>query len=218
MDQFISSQARAGYAVMLDCRSLEPRFISLPEDVCLVICNSLVKHEIAAGEYNRRRAQCEEGVGLLSKQIPCLVSLRDLAIAELERFKDLLPETIYRRCRHVVSENQRVIAAAAALEHTDLRRLGELMAESHRSLRDDYEVSCPELDLLVEVANQTEGVHGSRMTGGGFGGCTINIVSIKAAPQVAETIACRYKAQTGVAPEIYISPASEGAKLWEKPA
>jgi galactokinase len=115
----------------------------------------------------------------------------------------------------VVSENQRVVAAAAALEQNELSRLGELMAESHRSLRDDYEVSCPELDLLVEVAGQTEGVHGARMTGGGFGGCTINVVSRKAAAQVAETIARKYRAQTGRAPEIYISSASQGAERWE---
>jgi galactokinase len=217
MDQFISSHGRAGHAVMLDCRSLESRFISLPEDVCLMICDSLVKHEVAAGEYNSRRAQCEEAVRLLSGQIPNLVSLRDLSSADLERFKEVLPATLYKRCRHVVTENQRVIAAAAALEQNDLRRLGELMAESHRSLRDEYEVSCPELDLLVEVASQTEGVHAARMTGGGFGGCTVNMVSSKAAPQAAETVACKYKAQTGVAPRIYISGAAQGAGRWENP-
>jgi galactokinase len=215
MDQFISSQGKAGHALMLDCRSLQPRFIPFPEDLCLVICNSLVKHDIAAGEYNRRRAECEEGVRLLSAQIPYLVSLRDLSLSDLERYRELLDATVYKRCRHVVSENQRVVAAAAALEQNELSRLGELMAESHRSLRDDYEVSCPELDLLVEVAGQTEGVHGARMTGGGFGGCTINVVSRKAAAQVAETIARKYRAQTGRAPEIYISSASQGAERWE---
>src|SRR5215469_11214176 len=215
MDQFISSQGKAGHALMLDCRSLDPRFISFPEDLCLVICNSLVKHDIAAGEYNRRRAECEEGVRLLSSQIPFLVSLRDLSLSDLERFRELLPATIYKRCHHVVTENQRVVAAAAALEQNELSRLGELMAESHRSLRDEYEVSCPELDLLVEVAGQTEGVHGARMTGGGFGGCTINVVSRRTSAQVAETIARKYKAQTGVAPEIYISSPSQGAERWE---
>src|SRR5262252_3878786 len=148
MDQFISSQGKAGHAVMLDCRSLQPRFIPFPEDLCLVICNSLVKHDIAAGEYNRRRAECEEGVRLLSGQIPYLVSLRDLSLGDLERFRELLPATIYKRCRHVVSENQRVVSAAAALEGNELSRLGELMASSHGSLRDQYEVSCVELDFL----------------------------------------------------------------------
>jgi len=218
MDQFISSQGKAGHALMLDCRSLEPRFIPFPEDLCLVICNSLVKHDMAAGEYNRRRAECEEGVRLLSAQIPYLVSLRDLSLGDLERFRELLPATIYKRCLHVVTENQRVVAAAAALEQNKLQQLGELMAESHRSLRDEYEVSCPELDLLVEVAGQTVGVHGARMTGGGFGGCTINVVSRRAAAQVAETIARKYKVQTGVAPEIYVSSASEGAERWESRA
>jgi galactokinase len=218
MDQFISSQGKAGHALMLDCRSLEPRFISFPADLCLVICNSLVKHDIAAGEYNRRRAECEEGVRLLSAKIPSLVSLRDLSLSELDRFRELLPPTIYKRCRHVVSETGRVVAAAAALEGNELPRLGELMAESHCSLRDQYEVSCPELDLLVEVARQTQGVHGARMTGGGFGGCTVNVVSKKASAQVAETIARRYKAQTGQSPEIYISPVSQGAERWESQA
>jgi len=215
MDQFISSQGKAGHALMLDCRSLQPRFIPFPEDLCLVICNSLVKHDIAAGEYNRRRAECEEGVRLVSAQIPNLVSLRNLSLSDLERFRELLPATIYKRCQHVVTENQRVVGAAAALEQNQLQQLGELMAESHRSLRDQYEVSCPELDLLVEVAGQTEGVHGARMTGGGFGGCTINVVSRRTAAQVAETIARKYKAQTGVAPEIYISSPSQGAERWE---
>jgi galactokinase len=139
-------------------------------------------------------------------------------LGDLERFRELLPATIYKRCHHVVTENQRVLAAAAALEENELSRLGELMAESHGSLRDQYEVSCPELDLLVEAAGQTPGVHGARMTGGGFGGCTINIVSKKDAVQVAETIARKYKAQTGVAPETYISSASQGAERWESPA
>jgi galactokinase len=218
MDQVISSHGKAGHALMLDCRSLESRFISFPKDLCLVICNSLVKHEIAAGEYNRRRAQCEEGVRLLSAQIPYLVSLRDLSLSDLDRFRHLLPPTIYKRCRHVVSENRRVVDAAAALERNELPHLGELMAESHRSLRDDYEVSCPELDLLVDVAGRTEGVYGARMTGGGFGGCTINVVSTKAALQVAETIARGYKERTGVAPETYISSAARGAERWGNPA
>lgn len=220
MDQFISSHGRAGCLLMLDCRSLEPHFIPVPRDVRLVICNTRVRHDIASGEYNLRRSQCEEGVRLLSASLPGLVALRDLSLDDLEQFRDLLPPIIYKRCRHVVTENQRVLAAAAAMEEEqfDLRRLGELMAASHTSLRDDYEVSCRELDLLVEVAGQTAGVYGARMTGGGFGGCTVNVVSADAVAGFAEKITSTFQAQTGVAPEIYVSTASQGAGGWELPA
>jgi galactokinase len=215
MDQFIASHGRTGHAVMLDCRSLQHRFLPVPPSACLVICNSMVKHQIAAGEYNQRRAQCEEAVHALSTVIPGLSALRDLSLIDLERFRHLLSPTVYRRCRHVITENQRVGEAAAALEQYDLARLGELMAASHRSLRDDYEVSCPELDLLVETAAQTAGVHGARMTGGGFGGCTVNVVSSEAVAGFAEKIALTYRKQTGVTPEIYVSTASAGAGRWE---
>jgi galactokinase len=200
---------------MLDCRSLQHRFLPVPPSACLVICNSMVKHQIAAGEYNQRRAQCEEAVHALSKVIPGLSALRDHSLIDLERYRQLLTPTVYRRCRHVITENQRVDEAAAALEQHDLASLGELMAASHQSLRDDYEVSCPELDLLVETAAQTAGVHGARMTGGGFGGCTINVVSSEAVAGFVEKIASTYRKQTGVAPEIYVSTASAGAGRWE---
>lgn len=215
MDQFIASHGRSGHAVMLDCRSLQHRFLPVPPSACLVICNSMVKHKIAAGEYNRRRAECEEAVQGLSTVLPGLNALRDLSLIDLERFRDLLSPTIHKRCRHVVTENQRVGEAAAALEQHDLARLGELMAASHRSLRDDYEVSCPELDLLVETAVQIAGVHGSRMTGGGFGGCTVNVVSREAVAGFVEMIASIYCKQTDVTPEIYVSTASAGAGRWE---
>jgi len=217
MDQFIASHGRSGHAVMLDCRSLQHRFLPIPASACLVICNSMVKHQIAAGEYNQRRAECEEAVQTLGqvRLLPGLAALRDLSLIDLERFRDLLSPTVYKRCRHVVTENQRVGEAATALEQNDLARLGELMAASHRSLRGDYEVSCPELDLLVETAAQTAGVHGARMTGGGFGGCTVNVVASEAVPGFVEKIALTYRKQTGVAPEIYVSTASAGAGRWE---
>src|SRR5947207_3435825 len=176
MDQFISCCGHAGHALMLDCRSLEFRLLPLLEDVSLVICNTMVKHELGSGEYNVRRAQCEEGVRILSRSLPNVRALRDVAIEQLEQHRAELSELVYRRCRHVVAENVRVQAAAAALERRDLREFGRLMGESHRSLRDDYEVSCEELDLMVDLANKQAGVYGARMTGGGFGGCTINIV------------------------------------------
>jgi galactokinase len=222
MDQFVACNGKAGHLLMLDCRSLEHRFLRVPEDLRLVICNTMVKHAIAAGEYNARRAQCEEGVRLLSQGRPGISALRDLTLEDYEQLRKLLPPEIQKRCRHVISENQRVLAAAATLEQCDmnigqrdLKSFGDLMRESHESLRHDYEVSCPELDLMVDLANHMEGVYGARMTGGGFGGCTINIVAAEAAPEFQKRIASKYQEQTGIVPEIYVSTASEGAGRWE---
>ena len=217
MDQFVSSHGRAGHVLLLDCRSLEHRFVPLPDDACLVICNTRLKHANAAGEYNLRRAQCEEGVRLLSASIPTLKALRDLSLPELERSSHLLSSTVYRRCRHVVSENQRVLDAATALAQRSWPQLGKLMFASHQSLRDDYEVSCPELDLLVELASQSSAVYGARMTGGGFGGCTINLVSREAVEGFVENTVSKYYSETNVVPEIYLSTASPGAGHWESP-
>src|SRR5215471_8096408 len=207
MDQFVACHARAGHLLMLDCRALEHRFLRLPENVRMVICNTMVKHANAAGGYNTRRAECEEGVRLLKKKFPAVLSLRDLTLADLEGAKELLPPVIQKRSGHVVSENQRVLATADALENGDLNKVGELMAESHRSLRDDYQVSSPELDLMVELANQIPGTYGSRMTGGGFGGCTVNLLAAEAVPEFQNRIATTYKARTGIVPEIYVSTA-----------
>jgi len=215
MDQFIASHGRADHAVILDCRSLQHRFLPVPAGVSLVICNTMVKHQIAASEYNQRRAQCEEVVQTLGRVLPGLAALRDLSLADLEKFRDLLSPVVYKRCRHVVTENRRVGEAAEALQKHDLPRLGELMAASHQSLRDDYEVSCRELDLLVEAAAQTPGVHGARMTGGGFGGCTVNVVSTEAVADFVMTTTTAYRKQTAFTPEIYVSTASSGAGRWE---
>jgi galactokinase len=217
MDQFVSCHGQAGHSLLLDCRSLEYRLLSIPEHVHLVICNTMVKHANAAGEYNTRRAECEVGVRLLAQRIPGLSSLRDLTLIEFESAQEVLPAIVQRRCRHVLTENERVLAAAAALEKAkpDLNGLGELMAESHRSLRDDYEVSSPELDLMVEVANQLPGTYGARMTGGGFGGCTINLVAVEAVDEFRDRIAVGYKARTGIIPEIYVSAVCQGAGRWD---
>ncbi len=218
MDQFAACNSKAGHLMMLDCRSLERRFLLVPEDLRLVICNSMVKHAIAGGEYNVRRSQCEEGVRLLSLARPGISALRDLTLEDFEQLCELLPPEIRKRCRHVISENQRVHAAATALERRDLKSFGKLMAESHASLRHDYEVSCRELDLLVDLANQREGVYGARMTGGGFGGCTINAVSADAVPEFQEQMASEYQRRTGIIPAIYVATASEGAGRWEATA
>jgi len=216
MDQFISVFAQSAHALMLDCRSLQSETLTIPADARLVICNSMVKHELAGGEYNRRRADCETGVRILNRNLPHVRALRDVTQSDLERHKNELPEVVYRRCRHVIGENQRVTDAAAALRAGDLNRFGALMYDSHRSLRDDYEVSCRELDLLVEIASGCGGVYGSRMTGGGFGGCTITLARADAVDAFRNEISKRYRNETSIIPDIYVCSAAQGAGPWEQ--
>jgi galactokinase len=211
MDQFISCCGRAQRALWLDCRSLDYLLLPLPPNVSLVICNTMVRHELASGEYNKRRAECEAGVKHLAQALPHVVALRDVTLVDLELYGGDLPQPILKRCRHVVSENERVADAAHALERGDSAAFGRLMAESHRSLREDYEVSCAELDLMVELASRVKGVFGARMTGGGFGGCTINLVQTSQIEEFKQIVAKAYTQATGSAPEIYISSAAEGA-------
>jgi galactokinase len=198
MDQFVACHARAGNALLLDCRSLEYSFAPIPRGVKLVIANTMVRHSLAAGEYNQRRAECAEAAALFGK------SLRDVTMAELERAS--LPETIFRRARHVLTENARVIQAKAALDGGELAEFGQLMYESHRSLRDDYQVSCAELDTLLEIARGLPGVYGSRMTGGGFGGCTVSLVAESQVDAFRTAIKAGY-----LRAEVYVSSAGDAA-------
>jgi galactokinase len=215
MDQFVSCYGRASSALLLDCRSLEHKFVKLPADVTLVICNTMVKHELASGEYNARRAECEEGVRILRIVLPQIRALRDVTLSQLEEHRRILPPKVIARCRHVITENARVQSAVEAFHRADSKALGPLMQESHRSLRDDYEVSCKELDLMVEIASAQPGLIGARMTGGGFGGCTINLVESVAVADFKRKVAAEYSSRTGLTPEIYVSPASEGAQQME---
>jgi len=212
MDQFVSLNGRVNSALLLDCRSLDFKLFELPESIRLVICNTMVKHELAASEYNVRRAECEEGVRKLSELLPGISALRDVSAVQLEEHHEALPEVIYRRCRHVITENARVLAAAGALEALNLPSFGLLMNESHRSLRDDYEVSCRELDLMVSLAHDITGVYGARMTGGGFGGCTINLVDSDKIQNFKTVIADGYYKATRLIPEIYVTSAANGAE------
>jgi galactokinase len=214
MDQFVAVYGATGHALMLDCRSLEYQLLPMPDNFRLVVCNSMVRHELASGEYNRRRADCEEGVKLLQPHLPEIRALRDVEVADLEAWKQVLPSTVYRRCRHVVTEDQRVLAAAKALQSGEAERFGNLMYESHTSLRDDYEVSCKELDLLVDLASSRAGVYGARMTGGGFGGCTVNLLRADAADSFKEHISQAYREATGIIPEIYVCEPAQGAQAW----
>lgn len=212
MDQFISCCGQAGKALLLDCRSLDYKLLPLPEEARVVICNTMVKHALATGEYNARRAECETGVRHFARIRPDVRALRDVTVDELELEKNDLPGVIYRRCRHVITENARVLEAARALEQGDLEAFGRLMNESHSSLRDDYAVSCKELDLMVELAARVEGIYGARMTGGGFGGCTVNLVKAEYVEDFKRAVAQGYEKEMGLAPKIYVCNAAEGAE------
>ena len=212
MDQFISSHATKDTALLLDCRSLEYRALPLASGFTLVACNTMVKHDLATGAYNQRRAECEEGVRRLKEFLPGIHALRDVTLEEFSRYGRELPEAVFKRCRHVITENERVNQAASCLQKNDAAGFGKLMADSHRSLRDDYEVSCPELDLMVEIASHADGVAGSRMTGGGFGGCTINLVCSEGVTSFRDMILAAYQQKTGKRPEIYVSRPARGAE------
>ena len=215
MDQFISIHGRANHAVMLDCRSLQFEFVPIPESVRLVICNTGVKHKLAGGEYNRRREECEKAVRSLAKALPGIHALRDVSREQLEVHRELLSEVGYKRALHVVNENERVLNGMEALRTGNLQRFGQYMAESHLSLRDLFEVSCAELDLMVELANRQSGVYGARMTGGGFGGATINLVDAQCAAAFAESVAKAYRDKTGIACATYVCMPADGASLVE---
>jgi galactokinase len=219
MDQFVSCFGKEGHALLLDCRSLNFELVPVPAEVKLVICNTMVKHQHAGGEYNRRREQCEQGVLILSNFYPGIKALRDVSSAQLAAYQEEMPAVVYKRCRHIVEENARVIETVANFRKGDLARVGSLMQDSHRSLRDLYEVSSRELDLMVEAAQGLPGFYGGRMTGGGFGGCTVNLVESNQAESFARQIAERYREKTGIPPDVYIcSPANgAGAELGIQP-
>ena len=212
MDQTICVLGRRGTALLLDCRSLETTYIPLDTSrMAIMICDSRVKHELAGSEYNKRRAECARGVELLARELPGIKALRDVTPEEFHRLESTLPEPIRRRCRHVVTENPRTLATAAALRSDDLREAGRLLYLSHESLRKDFEVSCAELDVLVQLAAQVEGVYGSRMTGGGFGGCTVTLLEPGAQQQFRDTVTAGYRASFALDPAIYEVQPVDGA-------
>jgi galactokinase len=222
MDQMIACYGRAGHALMLDTRSLSRTYVPLPASVRVVVCNTMVAHALASAEYNARRADCEAGVGALEKcvarawHVPgtChapIHALRDATLDDLHAIRDTVSPRVFRRCRHVITENDRVVRAAAALAANDCASVGMLMAASHASLRDDYEVSCPELDAMASIVSSLEGVFGARMTGGGFGGCVVALVDAAAATeQFQQTIQERYISQTGKRPDVWVCAAGNG--------
>ena len=217
MDQYIACLGIEDYALLIDCRNLEYRPVPMkslirPDAVRVVVCNSMIKHDLSSGKYNQRRAECEEGLQRLSKYLPGIQSLRDVEQDEFDLYADSLPRVIRRRCNHVITENARTLAAVESLENGDPEEFGQLMYASHRSLKEDYEVSCPELDLLVESALQCEGVLGARMTGGGFGGCTVNLVENAQIENFIAKICRDYESETGIRPECHVCVASGGVR------
>lgn len=210
MDQFTACHGQTGKALLLDCRSLEYRPLVIPNHATLVVCDTKVKHELASSEYNLRRTECEEAVRLLAEALPHVRALRDLNSRELEHHRGRLTPTLYKRARHVVTENERVTSAALALEQGDLSAFGALMRASHRSLREDYQVSCAELEVMIEIADRQGGVYGSRLTGGGFGGCTISLVNIEHSAEFQRRVVEAYHSATGLCTDIYLCQASQG--------
>jgi galactokinase len=211
MDQFISALGRQGAALLIDCRTLEHEPVPLPEGAVVVIMDTKVQRGLADSAYNTRRAECEEGVRLLRAYLPSIEALRDVSPDALQRHADPLPENVHKRCRHVVYENQRVLDGIAALQRGTAAAFGELMDASHVSLRDDYEVSCAELDAMVEAAWAAPGVIGARMTGAGFGGCAVALVDTESAEVFSAQVAATYEEKTGIEPDLYICTAEDGA-------
>ncbi len=214
MDQFISANGRAGHALFLDCRDLSFELVPLFGDgVQIVICNSGVTRGLTDSAYNDRRSACERGVSLLARAMGADIrALRDVSMELLDVYGGALSETVLKRCRHVITENERTQRAVVLLKKGDLSRFGALMVASHESLRDDYNVSGKELDLLVDIALNVPGVLGARMTGAGFGGCTVNIVEWDAVPALTDAVNEQYPRTTGLTPEIYVCSAVNGAE------
>jgi len=208
MDQYVISLGKRGQALLIDCRSLESRLVPIPAGYSLVVCDTSKRRGLVDSEYNIRRQECETGAKLLG--VP---ALRDIGLKEFVARQKELDEVVRKRCRHVVSENQRVLDAVDAAQSGDLARLGSLMRASHLSLRDDYQVSCPELDAMVEAAWRQEGVLGARMTGAGFGGCTVNLVEDGAVTSFLQSVPTAYEEATGLTPQIHVCTAEEGVRI-----
>jgi galactokinase len=212
MDQYVGALGRAGHALLIDCASLEARPVPLSlGEACFVVCDTRVKHALASSAYNQRRAECAAALRALNDAAPHVSSFRDITSAELERHTASMSPLLARRARHVVSENERVLLAARALESAELSRMGELMVASHRSLQRDFEVSCPELDAAVDAALDVDGVYGSRMTGGGFGGCTVTLLRESAFTAFQDHVGERVSALFQLTPHIFVVRPSAAA-------
>lgn len=218
MDQFISSCGQENHVLLLDCRDLTYKLAPLPEHVAIVIANTMIKHSLQqGGDYNTRRAEVEEATRILQGHRKEIHKLRDATVEDLEKWGHEMPVNVLKRARHVITDSARAIEAADALFRGDLDELGSLMAKAHISYRDDFEASCPEADLMVELASGQPGLIGARLTGGGWGGCTVNLVEKSFAPSFAEALRKSYYERTNINPDVYICQASAGAHQLEIP-
>ena len=211
MDQFISANGLQDHALLLDCRDLSFKLAPIPAHIALVIANTMVKHSVAGGDYTTRRAEVEAACATIARHRPEVRFLRDATVDDLEKWGHEMTPNSLKRARHVVTENLRTQAAAEALASNDLAELGRLMAEAHQSYSRDFEGSCAEADAMVELAQQLPGLIGARLTGGGFGGCTINLVEQGQAAAFAKALASSYADRIGIEPQIHICHASGGA-------
>jgi galactokinase len=211
MDQFIVAGGVAGRVMLLDCRSLEFELLPLPVEVRVVVCNSMVQHAHAGGEYGDRSDEVTAGQEVLRRERRGIELLRDATLADLEACKDKMSAVSFARCRHIISENGRVLEAKDALLRGDVKRFGELMVKAHASMRDDFAASSPEVDTLVEIAMQQPGCFGARITGGGFGGCTVNLVEVDKAEAFVEAVRNEYKTKLGISADCFISAPVDGA-------
>ena len=210
MDQMISACGKAGHAMMLDTRSLDRDYFSMPEGVAILVADSMVRRSLSGSEYNIRRAQCEQAVSILAEDLPNVTALRDVSVADLEKHQQKIPDIVYRRARHVVTENDRVLRLSRKLSQGKLDEVGELLVQGHISLRDDYEVSIAELDTLVATAIEVEGCFGARLTGAGFGGCIIALVAEDAVPEVENHITRVYTQKYDQSPNVYVTRPDDG--------
>lgn len=213
MDQLAVAGGRSGHALRIDCRSLETTLVPFPDDLRLLVLNSAVPRSLTSTEYNRRREECETAVELIQAIEPAVSSLRDVTVDQLESLERRLPVVAYRRVRHVVTENRRVSDVVGALAAGDLDAIGKSFAEGHASLRDDFQVSCDEIELLVGLAGATPGVRASRLTGAGFGGCVVSLVDASQAEAAAATVVSAYNEATGLAGRAYLCEPSDGCSV-----
>jgi galactokinase len=212
MDQFVVAGAVAHRAMLLDCRSLEFELLPLPDDVRVVICNSMVKHRLAdVGGYGDRRGEVEAGQEVLRRELPGIELLRDAMVEDLEACAGKMSVASFKRCRHIVTENARVMESKEALLRGDVMRFGEILKAAHASMRDDFEASCEEVDALVEIASGQAGCYGARITGGGFGGCTVNLVRADATEGFVAAVMAGYQAATGIVAECFVCAPADGA-------
>ena len=210
MDQFIVTLGQAHHALLIDCRDLSYQAVSVPENASIVICDSHIERSLAASAYNQRRAECEQAVDILSASLPGIKALRDVTSQQLQQHSQALPSIVLQRARHVISENERVLSGVAALRAGNVAEFGRLMNASHASMRDDYNVSIPEMDALVASAQRVSGCYGSRLTGAGFGGGTVSLVENGAVEHFRHEVAAAYLAATGRSASIYVTHAADG--------